>query len=108
MLFPVDLGLHPQIAHPPPHTVLSPRRPSMSGLNLTKRGREHRKTDLQRDFTVASPAEFIARFGGTRVIEKVAACLCLAWLLLGVHSWVPPSGAAVSLWRSAPVFPRLL
>ncbi|OXB62162.1 hypothetical protein ASZ78_015344 [Callipepla squamata] len=46
-------------------------RPSMSGLHLTKRGREHRKMDLQRDFTVASPAEFIARFGGNRVIEKV-------------------------------------
>lgn len=27
--------------------------------------------DLQRDFTVASPAEFVTRFGGTRVIEKV-------------------------------------
>ncbi|XP_069727330.1 acetyl-CoA carboxylase 2 isoform X1 [Phaenicophaeus curvirostris] len=46
-------------------------RPSMSGLHLVKRGREHRKMDLQRDFTVASPAEFIARFGGNRVIEKV-------------------------------------
>ncbi|XP_042685096.1 acetyl-CoA carboxylase 2 isoform X1 [Centrocercus urophasianus] len=46
-------------------------RPSMSGLHLAKRSREHRKMDLQRDFTVASPAEFIARFGGTRVIEKV-------------------------------------
>ncbi|KAM6297727.1 acetyl-CoA carboxylase 2 [Aegotheles albertisi] len=46
-------------------------RPSMSGLNLAKRGREHRKMDLQRDFTVASPAEFVTRFGGNRVIEKV-------------------------------------
>lgn len=27
--------------------------------------------DLQRDFSVASPAEFITRFGGNRVIEKV-------------------------------------
>ncbi|XP_053938279.1 acetyl-CoA carboxylase 2 isoform X2 [Cuculus canorus] len=43
----------------------------MSGLHLVKRGREHRKMDLQRDFTVASPAEFITRFGGNRVIEKV-------------------------------------
>lgn len=43
----------------------------MSGLNLAKRGREHRKMDLQRDFTVASPAEFVTRFGGNRVIEKV-------------------------------------
>ncbi|KAK2522859.1 Acacb [Columba guinea] len=46
-------------------------RPSMSGLHLAKRAREHRKMDLQRDFTVASPAEFVTRFGGTRVIEKV-------------------------------------
>ncbi|XP_064024237.1 acetyl-CoA carboxylase 2 isoform X2 [Pogoniulus pusillus] len=43
----------------------------MSGLHLVKRGREHRKMDLQRDFTVASPAEFVTRFGGNRVIEKV-------------------------------------
>ncbi|NXI98643.1 ACACB carboxylase, partial [Psophia crepitans] len=46
-------------------------RPSMSGLHLLRRGREHRKMDLQRDFTVASPAEFVTRFGGNRVIEKV-------------------------------------
>uniref|UniRef100_A0A3Q3F6Y0 acetyl-CoA carboxylase n=1 Tax=Labrus bergylta TaxID=56723 RepID=A0A3Q3F6Y0_9LABR len=46
-------------------------RPSMSGLHLVKKGREQRKMDLQRDFTVASPAEFVTRFGGNRVIEKV-------------------------------------
>ncbi|XP_039717703.1 acetyl-CoA carboxylase 2 isoform X1 [Pteropus medius] len=46
-------------------------RPSMSGLHLVKRGREQRKVDLQRDFTVASPAEFVTRFGGNQVIEKV-------------------------------------
>nr|XP_020449981.1 acetyl-CoA carboxylase 2 isoform X2 [Monopterus albus] len=46
-------------------------RPSMSGPHLVKKGREHRKMDLQRDFTVASPAEFVTRFGGNRVIEKV-------------------------------------
>uniref|UniRef100_H0V3L2 acetyl-CoA carboxylase n=1 Tax=Cavia porcellus TaxID=10141 RepID=H0V3L2_CAVPO len=46
-------------------------RPSMSGLHLVKRGRELKKLDLHRDFTVASPAEFITRFGGDRVIEKV-------------------------------------
>ncbi|XP_067163412.1 acetyl-CoA carboxylase 2 [Apteryx mantelli] len=46
-------------------------RPSMSGLHLVKKGREHRKLDLQRDFTVASPAEFVTRFGGNRVFEKV-------------------------------------
>ncbi|KAJ3603855.1 hypothetical protein NHX12_028596 [Muraenolepis orangiensis] len=43
----------------------------MSGLHLVKKGREHRKMDHQRDFTVASPAEFVTRFGGNRVIEKV-------------------------------------
>ncbi|XP_066466005.1 acetyl-CoA carboxylase 2 isoform X2 [Tiliqua scincoides] len=46
-------------------------RPSMSGMHLVKRGREQRKLDLHRDFTVASPAEFVTRFGGNRVIEKV-------------------------------------
>ncbi|NXD12598.1 ACACB carboxylase, partial [Nothocercus nigrocapillus] len=46
-------------------------RPSMSGLHLVKKGREHRKLDLQRDFTVASPAEFVTRFGGNHVFEKV-------------------------------------
>uniref|UniRef100_U3K2H1 acetyl-CoA carboxylase n=1 Tax=Ficedula albicollis TaxID=59894 RepID=U3K2H1_FICAL len=47
----------------------SHHRPSMSGLNLAKKS--HRKMDLQRDFSVASPAEFVTRFGGNRVIEKV-------------------------------------
>ncbi|XP_044144048.1 acetyl-CoA carboxylase 1 isoform X3 [Bufo gargarizans] len=46
-------------------------RPSMSGLHLVKQGRERKKIDLQRDFTVASPAEFVTRFGGNKVIEKV-------------------------------------
>ncbi|XP_078141493.1 acetyl-CoA carboxylase 2 isoform X1 [Centroberyx gerrardi] len=46
-------------------------KPSMSGPHLVKKGREHRKMDLQRDFTVASPAEFVTRFGGNRVIDKV-------------------------------------
>ncbi|XP_043827164.1 acetyl-CoA carboxylase 2 isoform X2 [Dromiciops gliroides] len=46
-------------------------RPSMSGLHLVKRGREQKKFDLHRDFTVASPAEFVTRFGGNHVIEKV-------------------------------------
>uniref|UniRef100_A0A665XCE3 acetyl-CoA carboxylase n=1 Tax=Echeneis naucrates TaxID=173247 RepID=A0A665XCE3_ECHNA len=66
----------------PPHYALSPDstqltkkhlqyRPSMSGPHLVKKEREHRKMDLQRDFTVASPAEFVTRFGGNRVIEKV-------------------------------------
>lgn len=43
----------------------------MSGLHLVKQGRERKKIDLQRDFTVASPAEFVTRFGGNKVIEKV-------------------------------------
>lgn len=46
-------------------------RPSMSGPHLLKKGREHRKMDVHRDFTVASPAEFVTRFGGNRVIDKV-------------------------------------
>uniref|UniRef100_A0A8C6Z9P0 Biotin carboxylation domain-containing protein n=1 Tax=Nothoprocta perdicaria TaxID=30464 RepID=A0A8C6Z9P0_NOTPE len=49
----------------------TPRTRSMSGLHLVKKGREHRKLDLQRDFTVASPAEFVTRFGGSHVFEKV-------------------------------------
>ncbi|KAM7391893.1 hypothetical protein PAMP_022541 [Pampus punctatissimus] len=56
-------------AAPQPST--SGIKPSMSGPHLVKKGREHRKMDLQRDFTVASPAEFVTRFGGNRVIEKV-------------------------------------
>uniref|UniRef100_A0A2K6GW75 acetyl-CoA carboxylase n=1 Tax=Propithecus coquereli TaxID=379532 RepID=A0A2K6GW75_PROCO len=54
-----------------PETRVPTMRPSMSGLHLVKRGREHKKLDLHRDFTVASPAEFVTRFGGDRVIEKV-------------------------------------
>uniref|UniRef100_A0A8C0HDP9 acetyl-CoA carboxylase n=1 Tax=Chelonoidis abingdonii TaxID=106734 RepID=A0A8C0HDP9_CHEAB len=46
-------------------------QPSMSGLHLVKQGRDRKKVDLQRDFTVASPAEFVTRFGGNKVIEKV-------------------------------------
>lgn len=46
-------------------------RPSMSGPHLLKKGKEHRKMDVHRDFTVASPAEFVTRFGGNRVIDKV-------------------------------------
>ncbi|XP_074868764.1 acetyl-CoA carboxylase 2 isoform X2 [Carettochelys insculpta] len=46
-------------------------RPTMSQPHLIKRGREQKKLDLHRDFTVASPAEFVTRFGGNRVIEKV-------------------------------------
>ena len=46
----------------------------MSGLHLVKQGRDRRRIDLQRDFTVASPAEFVTRFGGNKVIEKVMIC----------------------------------
>ncbi|XP_012718883.2 acetyl-CoA carboxylase isoform X2 [Fundulus heteroclitus] len=58
----------PAAASPSSSVVL---KPSMSGPHLVKKGREHRKMDLHRDFTVASPAEFVTRFGGNRVIEKV-------------------------------------
>jgi len=43
----------------------------MSGPHLLKKGKEQRKMDVHRDFTVASPAEFVTRFGGNRVIDKV-------------------------------------
>lgn len=59
----------------------------MSGLHLVKKGREHRKMDLQRDFTVASPAEFVTRFGGNRVIEKVRiqkSILCFVFFFISV------------------------
>ncbi|XP_005722276.1 acetyl-CoA carboxylase isoform X2 [Pundamilia nyererei] len=58
----------PSVVPQPSSTVI---KPSMSGPHLVKKGREHRKMDLHRDFTVASPAEFVTRFGGSRVIEKV-------------------------------------
>uniref|UniRef100_A0A8D1HIR3 acetyl-CoA carboxylase n=1 Tax=Sus scrofa TaxID=9823 RepID=A0A8D1HIR3_PIG len=50
-------------------TPVTTIRPSMSGFHLARR--EQKKLDLHRDFTVASPAEFVTRFGGDRVIEKV-------------------------------------
>ncbi|XP_067862154.1 acetyl-CoA carboxylase isoform X2 [Heptranchias perlo] len=43
----------------------------MSGLHQMQKGREEQRLDQHRDFTVASPAEFVTRFGGDRVIEKV-------------------------------------
>uniref|UniRef100_A0A8C1JZQ7 acetyl-CoA carboxylase n=1 Tax=Cyprinus carpio TaxID=7962 RepID=A0A8C1JZQ7_CYPCA len=43
----------------------------MSGPHLLKTGKEHRKMDVHRDFTVASPAEFVTRFGGNHIIDKV-------------------------------------
>lgn len=57
----------------------------MSGPHLVKKGREQRKMDLHRDFTVASPAEFVTRFGGNRVIEKVRQILCIL-LSVGFYS----------------------
>ncbi|XP_075390444.1 acetyl-CoA carboxylase 2 [Tenrec ecaudatus] len=65
------LPLDPPLAAGECETTVPSMRPSMSGLHLVKRGREHKKLDLHRDFTVASPAEFVTRFGGNRVIEKV-------------------------------------
>ena len=32
---------------------------------------------LEKDFTVATPEEFVHRFGGTRVINKVISCFFL-------------------------------
>lgn len=58
----------------------------MSGLHLVKQGRDRRRIDLQRDFTVASPAEFVTRFGGNKVIEKVIIFIdhCLEGMLKGL------------------------
>uniref|UniRef100_A0A8C1LPM1 acetyl-CoA carboxylase n=1 Tax=Cyprinus carpio TaxID=7962 RepID=A0A8C1LPM1_CYPCA len=55
----------------PPPNPSACLRPSMSGPHLLKKGKEHRKMDVHRDFTVASPAEFVTRFGGNRIIDKV-------------------------------------
>ncbi|XP_036953486.1 acetyl-CoA carboxylase isoform X2 [Acanthopagrus latus] len=66
-----DRASHQPASSAAPQSSTSGIKPSMSGLHLVKKGREHRKMDLQRDFTVASPAEFVTRFGGNRVIEKV-------------------------------------
>ncbi|XP_048467700.1 acetyl-CoA carboxylase [Rhincodon typus] len=56
----------------PPSTLFQHlRRSNMSNLHLTKKGREEQRLNLHRNFTVASPAEFVIRFGGNRVIEKV-------------------------------------
>ena len=50
--------------------VLTLPRPGMTGLHLVKLGRDRQRMDQHRDFTVASPAEFVTRFGGNKVIEK--------------------------------------
>ena len=46
----------------------------MSGSRLVRRGSDLKRMDLARDFTVASPAEFVKRLGGNQVIEKVNGC----------------------------------
>ncbi|KAM8960679.1 LOW QUALITY PROTEIN: acetyl-CoA carboxylase 2 [Pelodytes ibericus] len=56
---------------PETETLTTTMRSSMSGLHLVKKGKEQKRLDLHRDFTVASPAEFVTRFGGNRIIEKV-------------------------------------
>ncbi|KAE8634241.1 hypothetical protein XENTR_v10002237 [Xenopus tropicalis] len=61
----------PSLSSLPETESLPTMRSSMSGLHLVKKGRDHKKLDLHRDFTVASPHEFVTRFGGNRVIEKV-------------------------------------
>ncbi|XP_029017802.1 acetyl-CoA carboxylase isoform X4 [Betta splendens] len=68
---PAPRGSPEQPCSAGPQSSSSGIKPSMSGPHLVKKGREQRKMDLQRDFTVASPAEFVTRFGGNRVIEKV-------------------------------------
>ncbi|XP_051549679.1 acetyl-CoA carboxylase-like isoform X1 [Myxocyprinus asiaticus] len=63
---PTNLSEAPPVLAPPCRL-----RPSMSGPHLLKKGKEHRKMDVHRDFTVASPAEFVTRFGGNHIIDKV-------------------------------------
>ncbi|XP_025789381.1 acetyl-CoA carboxylase 2 [Puma concolor] len=67
------LSLEAALTAGEPENPVPTIRPSMSGLHLVKKGRELKKVDLHRDFTVASPAEFVTRFGGDRVIEKSGA-----------------------------------
>ena len=45
----------------------------MSGVNISRFGhkRTHSKSHIK-DFTVATPEEFVKRFGGDRVINKVS------------------------------------
>lgn len=69
----------------------------MSGLHLVKRGREHKKLDLHRDFTVASPAEFVTRFGGNRVIEKVEVVSVSWWRRAALPAGGPVSGPFFTL-----------
>ena len=48
---------------------------SMSGPLLSQAGHGHRRTGSRtypKDFTVATPEEFVKRFGGDRVINKVS------------------------------------
>lgn len=70
----------------------------MSGLHLVKQGRERRRIDLQRDFTVASPAEFVTRFGGNKVIEKVSDYIQFAQNML--KSFLT-KGSLFYLWTKA-------
>ena len=62
-----------------------------------KQGRDRKKVDLQRDFTVASPAEFVTRFGGNKVIEKASfnfSCFEMMMMLSqGAHADFPHSPA---------------
>ncbi|XP_076323761.1 acetyl-CoA carboxylase-like [Tachypleus tridentatus] len=45
-------------------------RQSMSGTHLLQQGKEVSRND-GKDFTVATPEEFVKRFGGNRVINKI-------------------------------------
>ncbi|XP_022238321.1 acetyl-CoA carboxylase-like [Limulus polyphemus] len=45
-------------------------RQSMSGTHLLQQGKEASRID-GKDFTVATPEEFVKRFGGNRVINKI-------------------------------------
>lgn len=72
----------------------------MSGLHLVKKGHNHRKMDVQRDFAVASPAEFVTRFGGNRIIEKVRTkILCFLFCIIPIFRCMVTLATCMSFVR---------
>jgi hypothetical protein len=56
----------------------------MSGVHITRFG--HKRTLSKghiKDFTVATPEEFVKRFGGDRVINKVSSFIQLTCVING-------------------------
>jgi len=55
----------------------------MSGHHIAQLGHQRSLSrGLSKDFTVATPEEFVKRFGGDRVINKVRCCVSAGlWLV---------------------------